>query len=152
MRKALLISISFSLFIYNSSCLEMNSTKNKKEIAKLEIEKTELAFSKMAADSGIEVAFAYYASENAIIKRQNDSLIMGITGIRNFYKDQKFKKVKLSWKPYFIDVSASADLGYTFGKYEFVQTDRSGKVTDFKGIFHTVWKKTEKGEWKFVWD
>jgi ketosteroid isomerase-like protein len=130
----------------------MNSAKNKKEKAKIEIEKTELAFSKMAADSGIQIAFAYFASKNAIIKRQNDSLIKGVTGIRTFYNNQKFKKVKLSWKPDFIDVSTSADLGYTYGKYDYSQLDSSGKLTHFKGIFHTVWKKMETGEWKFVWD
>lgn len=145
-------SITLGIIIFFTSCLQPNSGKNKKANAIQEIEKTELAFSKMATDSGIQIAFTHYASQNAIIKRQNDSLIKGILGIKSFYSNIKFKQVKLTWKPDFIDVSESGELGYTYGKFEYIQTDSIGKATNFKGIFHTVWKKNEAGEWKFVWD
>jgi ketosteroid isomerase-like protein len=30
--------------------------------------------------------------------------------------------------------------------------DSVGNKKDFKGIFHTVWKKQKDGSWKYVWD
>jgi ketosteroid isomerase-like protein len=129
-----------------------NNPENNHTIALKDLEKAELAFSKMASDSGIQIAFTHFAHENAVIKRQNDSLIKGISGIHHFYDDQKYKHVKLNWKPDFTDVSESGELGYTYGKFNYIQTDSSGKPIIFNGIFHTVWKKNNVGDWKFVWD
>jgi ketosteroid isomerase-like protein len=60
--------------------------------------------------------------------------------------------VSLKWTPDFIDVAASCDLGYTYGKYTFAVTDSTGKVNESRGYFHTVWKKQKDGNWRFVWD
>ncbi|MFC2138829.1 YybH family protein, partial [Bacteroidota bacterium] len=60
--------------------------------------------------------------------------------------------VKLEWKPDYIDVSTSGDLGYTFGKFTFSAKDTTGKLIESEGIFHTVWKRQEDGSWKYVWD
>jgi ketosteroid isomerase-like protein len=152
MRNISTISTFIFLFLILSSCIGKNNEKNKKANAILELEKAELAFSKMAADSGIQSAFTHFAHENAIIKRQNDTLIKGISAIHHYYNDKKSDNVKLTWIPDFVDVSESGELGYTYGKYKFIQTDSSGKQIVYKGIFHTVWKKNEAGEWKFVWD
>jgi len=44
---------------------------------------TEKAFEKMASEKGLAEAFYYFADENAVIKRGNDSLIIGKENIRN---------------------------------------------------------------------
>lgn len=106
----------------------------------------------MAAQKGIAAAFTQYADSNAVIKRKNDSLINGVDAIKNFYIMGDYKQVKLNWSPDFIDASMSGDLGYTYGKYEWVSTDSAGKTQTYKGVFHTVWKKQKAGDWKFVWD
>lgn len=79
-------------------------------------------------------------------------VIHGKDSIKNFYAAPRFKEVVLQWKPDYVEVSASADLGYTYGKYTYSAPDSSGKKTVSKGIFHTVWKKQANGEWRFVWD
>jgi ketosteroid isomerase-like protein len=141
-----------TILILIISCNRKESDIHLKEVSIKDLEKTEIAFSKMASDSGIQIAFTHFAHENAIIKRQNDTLIRGILGIQNFYKDKKLKDVKLIWKPDFVDVAASGELGYTYGKYEYIQKDSIGKDIIFKGVFHTVWKKNQNGDWRFVWD
>ena len=55
-----------------------------KEAFKKEIFTTEKSFEKMAADSGIAAAFYFYADENAVINRGNDSLIFGKEQIKNY--------------------------------------------------------------------
>ena len=57
-----------------------------------------------------------------------------------------------SWKPDFVDVSSSGDLGYTYGQYTFIRLDSIGNETASQGIFHTVWKRQSDGNWRFVYD
>ena len=120
---------------------------------KQEIMDTELAFSDMAGEKGIEEAFLNFAAEDAVIMR-SDSLISGRREIARFFGDQRvpLKDELLVWKPDFVDVAASGELGYTYGSYTFSYTDSSGERIESKGIFHTVWKKQSDGSWKFVWD
>ncbi len=120
--------------------------------SKQEITDAESAFQKMAAEKGLQAAFTFYADSNAVIKRGNDSLIFGKTGIAQFYGKSRYRSVSLTWAPDFIDVSDAGDLAYTYGKYLFQPTDSSGKKSEYRGVFHTVWKRQKNGEWRFVWD
>ena len=139
--------IFFCFLFYSCTCPEKQGDKTKKEIAKAEKE-----FEKMAAEKGIAEAFYFFADSNATIKRQNDTLIHGKENIRSYYSADFFKSASVTWSPDFIDVAQSGDFGYTFGKYTWQSKDSSGKVSEFKGVFHTVWKKQKDGSWKYVWD
>jgi ketosteroid isomerase-like protein len=129
------------------------SAQTAKENAIAAITKAENDFSAMASEKGIEAAFTFYAANDAIIKRGNDSLIYGKAGINNFYSNDVFRKAVLQWSPDFTDASESGELGYTYGKYTWQLKDDQGRIVqEAKGIFHTVWKKQKDGNWKFVWD
>jgi ketosteroid isomerase-like protein len=119
--------------------------------SKQEIIATEKEFETFLKTAGIADAFAKFADDKGVINR-NDSIIMGKSGIREFYEDRKNGKFELLWSPQFVDVSKSGDLGYTYGPFTYTVTDSSGKATVYKGIFHTIWKKQADGTWKFVWD
>ncbi len=121
------------------------------ETAKNEILKTEKAFEKMTSEKGLAVAFYYFASDNAAIRRGNDSLIIGKENIKHYYDKNANPDARLSWTPDFIDVSDCGNLGYTYGKYVYSIKDTSGRTIENKGIFHTVWKK-QNNEWRYVWD
>jgi len=130
-----------------ASCTQKPSV----DTAKDEIFQTEKEFEKMVSDKGLAEAFYYFADENAVIKRGNDSLISGRENIRSFYNKNSNPKAKLSWTPDFIEVSECGTLGYTYGKYVRTIQDSTGKYIENKGIFHTVWVK-RNNEWKYVWD
>lgn len=124
-----------------------------KQAAITQIMAAEKAFNDMAAAKGIKEAFVYYAAEDVIIKRGNDSLIYGRAGVSNFYGRDFFKNATVTWAPDFTDASESGDMGYTVGKYLWILKDGSGAIKDQnKGVFHTVWKKQADGSWKYVWD
>ena len=124
---------------------------DKIDLAKKEIFQTEKEFEKMASEKGLAVAFYFFADENAVIIRGNDSLIIGKENIRHYYDKNANPNAKLSWAPDFIGVSDCGTLGYTYGKYKFSTQDTSGKSIEHTGIFHTVWKKQNK-DWRYVWD
>jgi ketosteroid isomerase-like protein len=139
-------------FFFLASC---SAKKDQETIEKWknEIIETEQSFAKMAKEAGIQKAFLTYASEEAVLMR-NNNLIIGKNAIIDYFENQPSKnaEVSLSWKPDFVEVAASGDLGYTYGKYVYSVIDTLGKTVENNGIFHTVWKRQPNGTWKFVWD
>lgn len=105
----------------------------------------------MAQSEGVQKAFVYFAADSAVILRKNH-LLKGKEAIRFQYVSFPKNGSKLEWAADFADVSASGDLGYTYGKYTLTSTDSVGKTTKNEGVFHTVWKRQPDGRWRFVWD
>ncbi len=130
-----------------------HSEQNIVETSKNEILSTERKFSEMSEKEGISKAFLFYAAEDVVLMRGN-KLLKGKKSLRSYFEENKKSKyeISLTWKPDFVEVSSSGDLGYTYGKYIFRSSDSLGVVTSEEGIFHTVWKKQENGDWRFVWD
>lgn len=116
------------------------------------ITKAEASFCADLKAKGAAWAFHTYAAPDAVIKRDNDSLIKGPDAIRNYYSSEPYKQAVADWKPDFVDVSADGTLAYTYGKYTWTLKDKAGKEVKFSGVFHTVWKKQPDGSWKYVWD
>lgn len=136
-----------------SSYLLLSCTKEKDRLAlQEEIKKTEQAFNDSASEKGIAHAFYAFAAEDAVIKRENDTLIKGREAIKTYYSDSKYIKATVTWKPDHIEVSEDGTMGYTYGKYLWKTTDSTGNKKEFKGVFHTVWKKQKDGSWKYIWD
>ena len=133
------------LFLILVSC---SSSSVDDEKSKSEVIQAEKDFAQMANDKGTAEAFYAFADDSAVIRR-GPQLIKGKEAIRNFYNHQK-QKGELKWSPTFADVSNN--LGYTYGNFIYTEKDSTGKATEIKGIFHTVWKKQKDGTWKFVWD
>jgi len=148
MKKLLLTMMLISLFVYscNTTTREDQVEKWKKEIATRELE-----FAEMASNQGVSKAFLTFASEDAVLNR-NNTVLKGKEAMKNYFNDQTLTQIKLEWTPDFIDVSSSGDLAYTYGQYKLSALDSVGKKIEFKGIFHTVWKRQPDGNWKFVWD
>ena len=116
----------------------------------MEVEKD---FAFMADEEGISRAFLAYAAEEAVLMR-NNKLVIGKQNLSMLFENQasKPKDEKLSWKPDFVDVSASGDLAYTYGQFIYSFTDSTGSTVENTGVFHTVWKRQADGSWRFVWD
>jgi ketosteroid isomerase-like protein len=143
--KNVLILISAFFFF---GCKQKINTK----VVKEEIIKIEKAFNDYALTKGIAAAFHEFAAEDAVIKRENDTLIKGKDAIKNYYSSPKYSKASVTWKPDFVNISEDGTMAYTFGKYIWTATDSIGNKREFKGVFHTVWKKQANGSWKYVWD
>ena len=62
------------------------------------------------------------------------------------------KNNRLMWTAKRVDVSASGDLAYTYGVYEFHSKDKEGRPTLENGKYTTIWRKPSGGQWKVVLD
>lgn len=108
-------------------------------------------FMKAAAEKGAEGYMSYYADD--AVELPNQAAIL--KGKENIAKTMGFLNEKdnhLAWTPVGADMSASGDLGYTYGTYEFRSTDKNGHPTVEFGKYTTVWKKQKDGRWKVVLD
>ena len=131
----------------------MNTEKGSIKKWKNEILETEQNFSKLAQDEGIPKAFLKYADEDAVLLRNNE-LVIGKNAIRDYYNSRASddSNTNLVWKPEFIDVAESGELGYTYGYYTYSYIDSTGDKKESRGVFHTVWKRQPDGSWLYVWD
>jgi ketosteroid isomerase-like protein len=143
------------LFLTSLALVSCSTNRKEESIEKWknEIVATEKAFAEMAAKEGIPVAFESFAANDVVVLRSK-KIIIGKEAMTQFYQKSYPSKGKetLNWKPDFVDVSSSGDLGYTYGKYTYSTTDSLGQKQEYSGIFHTVWKRQADGNWKFVWD
>ncbi len=139
----------FSILIFICFSCQQKPNKETIESWKNEIIAAELSFCKMAEKEGMNKAFLEFVADDGVLLR-NDSLIKGKDNIKVFLKNSNTKE--LSWKPDFVEVSSSGDLGYTYGTYTFKYKDSLNNDLESKGVFHTVWKRQPDGTWKFVWD
>ncbi len=150
MNKFLYLTILFSIMIFGCEPID---SENEIEKWKNEIIQTEEAFCEMVAKQGIPKAFLFFAADEAVLMRDN-KLIIGREALKGSFEDSmlNFEQISLVWKPDFVDVSASGDLGYTYGNFVYTTSDSIGVSTDFEGVFHTVWKRQPDGNWRFVYD
>ena len=145
-------------FIVLLSCLvfcscQINQDRDgQPEKTETSIRQVEKDFEKMASEKGIAEAFWFYADSNAVIKRQNDTLIHGKEAIKSYYSNDYYKTASVKWWPDFIESSSDGSMAYTYGNYTWHFKDSSGKVNESNGVFHTVWKKQKDGSWKYDWD
>ena len=136
------------IFLFCVSC----DHKSNKEQLKQEVLKAEKSFEKMGEEKGIAEAFYFFADDSAVIKRENDTLILGNENIKSYYSNPAYKNALVNCNPDFIDVSVNGNMAYTYGKYLWKIWNDTGDTTEYRGVFHTVWKKQKDNSWKYVWD
>ncbi|MBK9106897.1 MAG: nuclear transport factor 2 family protein [Saprospiraceae bacterium] len=139
------------LLLLISGVLSCEAPVNKARI-KAEILKTEEDFMKMASEQSISEAFYYFADSNAVIKRENDTLVQGKDAIRRYYEAKKLEGARVEWSPDFVAISDCGNMAYTYGKYIWKIVDSKDSVIEYRGIFQTIWKRQEDQQWKYVWD
>lgn len=141
---------TFFLFVF-ATILAGCGVKMSSDIDKTELIEVDREFSQMSAEEGVAKAFVYNAADSAIILRDNMLPIVGQNAIGDLWANIP-NGAQLVWDPYFVDISASGDLGYTIGRWTYSVTDSSGATQSSKGRYVTIWKKQADGNWKYVFD
>lgn len=105
--------------------------------------KLEAEFSERSVKKGALDAFDAYIAEDARLLRENVAPAVGKNVALTLIST---RLGTLSWQVTMADLSASGDLGYTYGVFEF----KSGAAAE-RGSYVHVWKK-QSGKWKVVMD
>ncbi len=118
---------------------------------KAELVQTEADFCAMARDQGIPAAFAHFIAPDGVLFDADPQQYRGAAAVARRYGDSRPSGI-LTWTPSFVDVAASGDLGYTWGRYEYRATGPDGQPRTATGYFLTIWKRQPDGTWRFVID
>lgn len=115
------------------------------------LKQLEADFMKAAADKGSQGYLSYYADDSVEVPN-GGPLIQGKANIAPGMSFLDDKNNRLLWTPVGADISASGDLGYTYGTFEFHSKDKEGKSTVDYGKYTSIWKLQKDGSWKVVLD
>lgn len=115
------------------------------------LKQLEAEFMKTAIEKGSQGYMSYYA-EDAVEVPNGAPLIHGKSEISKGMGFLDSKDNQLTWAPVGGDISASGDLGYTYGNYEFHSKDKDGNPHVDHGKYTSVWKLQKDGNWKVVLD
>lgn len=108
-------------------------------------------FMKATADRGSQGFMSFYA-ENAVEVPNGAPLIVGRAEIAKGMGFLDNRENRLEWAPVGADISASGDLGYTYGNYQFHSKDKDGSPHVEYGKYTSVWKLQKDRSWKVVLD
>jgi ketosteroid isomerase-like protein len=100
----------------------------------------------------LEGEFMTYYADDAVEVPNGTAAIQGKVNIAKTMGFLDDKNNHLSWTPVGADISASGDLGYTYGTFEFSSKDKDGKAIVEHGKYTSIWKKQKDGSWKVVLD
>ena len=148
--------IFFILSLLLISCSRneaINQSDKTKNIAIEEVRQTEAAFQAMTAEKGVAVAFEFFADSAAVIKRgEPEELLKGKAKIFEYYNQEGYKSAMVEWAPDFVETSSDGNLAYSYGKFTWKTKDDKGEITEYKGIYMTIWKRQSDKSWKYIWD
>src|SRR5579864_411386 len=115
------------------------------------LKQLEAEFMKAAAEKGSKGYMSYYAHD-AVEVPNGGPIIQGKVNIASGMSFLDDANNRLTWTPVGGDVSASGDLGYTYGTFEFHSKDKDGKPHVEYGKYTSIWKLLKDGSWKVVLD
>ena len=108
-----------------------------------DVANAELAFAKLASEKGISASFLANFAEGSLILNPEP------TDARAHYAKENDPAL-LSWRPAWVGLSASVDLAYSTGPWEYrVAKDAAPLV---QGHYLSIWAKQADGTWKVAFD
>lgn len=112
---------------------------------------TDIEFSRKSVEVGAAEVFNLFLADDAL---QLPAEAEPIVGRENIYERMKPRSGSyvLRWEPKKAEVSASGDLGWTWGTYTLTTTDSAGTNKAFYGKYLNVWRKQPSGLWKVIID
>ena len=141
MKKMILLLLVFGLVIGCGREADIGAEKDS-------LMETDRQFSKLSIEKGTKTAFDYYMTDSTIMYQNRSHPIKG----RDAINETMDNEGRLEWEPFHADIGASADLGYTLGKWTYTYADSTGAEKKTFGYYCSIWKKQPDGSWKFVFD
>lgn len=143
------------LLIFVLGCNSKINMEQEKE----KLLQTDIAFSNRSVEVGNHQAFLEFASPDVVLLKPNSYPIVGKPALKKLYAELSDSSYRLTWKPSFVRISESGELGYTFGIYlleitearlQEGQDEQKGQI--IQGTYCTIWEKNAKDKWRFVLD
>ena len=131
-----------------SVCLFSCSPEAGQEQINQELMDTDVQFSELSKEKGMNLAFKTYCAEEGVLLRPESKPIVGKQSIVELLGLSDDEAIQLTWEPSDGKVSRSGDLGFTYGIYTLKMKDGSKTL---QGTYVSVWVK-EGDQWRFALD
>jgi uncharacterized protein (TIGR02246 family) len=120
--------------------------------ARAELMKVDRDFASALHDRGLD-GFAEYVADDAVSLPAGGDVKHGKAAIVEGWSELAAKDgPTLDWQPIDASVSASGDLGYTYGTYTLTYPHTAQGKRVEHGKYTTIWRKQKDGKWRFVLD
>jgi ketosteroid isomerase-like protein len=108
------------------------------------------AFARASAEIGLEAWLAVMAPNVRVFP--GDAIVEGFDKVKALYERTGFDPRPLRWVPVGAEVSASGDMGYTYGTWAREVSNASGGAVNLTGKYVTVWTRANGGPWQMEAD
>jgi len=136
------------VFLVACTCLISCTTQGELEKLKKELMDTDIAFSELSREQGMNHAFISYCATDGVLLRPRSMPITGKDAVSELVSLNDDSAFQLTWEPTDAKVSKSGDMGFTYGIYTMQLKDGTSSM---QGTYVSVWIK-EEGSWKFALD
>ena len=137
-------ALAFSVSLLTSACSRSDNAVD-------ELFAVDRAFSARSQEIGAGPAFVEFASEDVRAFPGGRVTLKGKTALAEWTSGWPAEQ-SVSWEPEEAFVSASGDLGYTWGYAAFTRPNEAGEKETSHGKYVTIWRRQENGEWKWIAD
>jgi ketosteroid isomerase-like protein len=158
MKKTFIILLSGIIYLTacNNQTTSVDSTKtngNSDSLAAIAaLEQADIAWDSLSALNSADGWLSFY-TDDAIMMPPGEKICLDkasrAVSIKNMFA---MPGAKMRFQATKVEVSKSADLGYSTGVYQFAYKDAAGKVLNETGKFCETWKKQSDGKWKCIVD
>lgn len=157
MKQVISVFLALALIIFFSQCTPQSSSKEQSSATDQKADEAAL----LTADSGWSVAtgsknsaaFSSYLMDDVVGMAPNAPVQNGKDAFTKLM--EQFFAVPgffVKWQATKAVIAKSGDIGYTYGAYNLVLNDSTGKQMTDTGKYSTVWKKQTDGSWKVAID
>jgi ketosteroid isomerase-like protein len=108
------------------------------------------AFARASGEKGLEAWLAVMAPNVRVFP--GDAIVEGFDKVKALYERTGFDPKPLRWVPVGGEVSASGDMGYTYGTWARETRSADGKAVRLTGKYVTVWARAGGGPWQMEAD
>lgn len=141
----------FALLGFSTGCTSESTSTPSSDPA--ELVAVDRLFCQRSLEAGMKVAFVEYADSAVIKMEDGQPAIRGIQNLQTQWADPRPDGPSpLVWEPQHADVSASGDLGFTYGYWRYPASTATGTDTLYYGNYVSIWKRQADGSWKYVLD
>jgi ketosteroid isomerase-like protein len=99
-------------------------------------------FAALSESADPKTAFGAYLAANAIMMGRSGDPVEGYEAAMASFGDEA--GFDLHWQPQFAEVASAGDMGWTWGRYQFVVDGE----TLYRGKYVNIWTRQADGSWK----
>jgi ketosteroid isomerase-like protein len=131
--------------------IAFSACKNKNHLADSQVlADTDRFYSELSAKKGMNTAFLAMFDSAGVMLSANHAPIEGFLAIKTYLLSESDTSFTLTWEPIFAKISASGEMGYTYGTYQI--KDKTTDSIAGVGKYTTIWQKKSNGSWKAMLD